>query len=155
MKYCPMCSEPLSSRVSEGKTYASCECGFTHWNNPTPVVAAIVLLNDQVVLVHHKEWPEKMLGLVTGFLEEGEDPAEAVQREVKEELNLDAKSQRLIGAYGFSQQNQVIIAYELECEGEVSLNDELDRYKLLEPTQLKPWDFGTGLAIKDWLAEQG
>lgn len=151
MKYCPDCGKAIDTREHEGRIYQACSCGFTNWNNPTPVVAAIVELNGHVILVHHKTWPEKMLGLVTGFLEEGEDPSEAVQREVAEELGLRVLSVNLIGAYGFSHQNQVIIAYHVSCEGDVVLNDELDGFKALLPEKVKPWEFGTGPAVKDWL----
>ena len=91
-------------------------------------------------------------GLVTGFLEKGEDPAEAMIRETKEELNLDVQSHSLVGAYGFAQMNQVIIAYHLVATGEIKLNEELDDYKLMEKGEIKPWNMGTGLALQDYLA---
>ena len=90
--------------------------------------------------------------MITGFLEQGEDPAEAMVRETKEELNLTVTAQRLIGAYGFEQMNQVIIAYHCEAEGSIVLNEELDDYKLVEKKDIVPWDMGTGLALKDYLA---
>jgi hypothetical protein len=64
---------------------------------------------------------------------------------------LDVQSQTLIGAYGFEQMNQVIIAYHLEATGEIRINEELDDYKLMEKSDIKPWDMGTGLALKDYL----
>ena len=152
MKYCPECANQLSLRQHEGKQYQSCEqCSFTNWNNPIPVVAAIVELNQQLVLVHNCQWPAKMLGLVSGFLEQNEVPEEAIEREVSEELGLKTDASTLIGVYGFAQQNQVIIAYHLICSGEIVLNEELDAYKLLDPDKLKAWEFGTGPAVKDWL----
>ena len=88
----------------------------------------------------------------TGFLEQNEDPEQAVVREVKEELNLNTLETNLIGAYGFSEQNQVIIAYHLICQGDVLLNHELEAYKALPFEKVKPWSFGTGLAVRDWLS---
>lgn len=155
MKYCPECASELGQREHEGRIYRSCEpCGFTHWENPTPVVAAIVELNEQIILVHNKLWPEKMLGLVSGFLERKEAPELAVAREVEEELALTVLKTELIGVYGFEQQNQLIIAYHVLCQGEVQLGDELDAYKLILPDKLKPWAIGTGPAVKDWLLQR-
>jgi len=154
MKYCPLCANELTSTEKEGKAYLTCPdagCGFIHWNNPVPVVAAIIELNDKILLVHNTSWPEKMLGLVSGFLDEKEAPNQAVQREIKEELNLDTLEVKLVGVYPFEQMNQVIIAYHARCTGEISLNEELDGYKLLEKSKLKPWNFGTGFAVRDWL----
>jgi NADH pyrophosphatase NudC (nudix superfamily) len=57
------------------------------------VVAAIIECVDRdgaVLLARNHAWPERMFALVTGFLEKGESPEEAVAREVKEEVNLDA-----------------------------------------------------------------
>ena len=62
------------------------------------------------------------------------------------------RDRRLIGAYGFEQMNQVIIAYHCEAEGSIVLNEELDNYKLVKKKDIVPWDMGTGLALKDYLA---
>ena len=113
------------------------------------------LLEGKVMLVHHVGWPEKMLGLVTGFLEAKEHPDEAIKREVKEETNLETKSLSFLGHYAFAEQNQLIMAYEAQCTGQVQLNEELDRFKLLEPEKLIPWPLGTGPAVRDWLALRG
>lgn len=155
MKYCPECAALLGERKHENRSYAACmACGFTHWDNPTPVVAALVELNDKVVLVHNKLWPKGVLGLVSGFLERSEDPELAIRREVKEELGLQCIESELIGVYGFSQQNQVIIAYHLRCQGEIVIGEELDSFKLLDPERVKAWDIGTGPAVRDWLANR-
>lgn len=155
MKYCPECGSKLAMREHEGRDYASCEpCGFTHWNNPTPVVAAIVELDGHIVLAHNKLWPPKMFGLVTGFLEEREHPDQAIAREVEEELGLIVNETSLVGAYGFEQQNQIIVAYHVRCDGEIHLGCELDAFKLIHPDKLKPWALGTGPAVKDWLEQR-
>jgi len=154
MKYCPFCANELTTTEREGKTYLACadvKCGFVHWNNPVPVVAAIIELNDKVLLAHNVSWPEKMFGLVSGFLDEKEAPDQAVKREIKEELNLNTQEVKLVGVYPFEQMNQVIIAYHAKCTGTVTLNEELDDYKLIEKSKLKAWNFGTGFAVRDWM----
>jgi NAD+ diphosphatase len=67
-------------------------CGWTHWNNPTPVLAAIVEVGGKVLLARNAAWPGKMFALITGFMEAGESPQEGIAREVKEETNLDVRS---------------------------------------------------------------
>ena len=84
-----------------------------HWDNPTPVVAAVVEYEGRVLLARNRAWPEKMFALVTGFLERDEAPAAAVLREVKEETDLDGRAAHLIGVYEFARMNQVIIAYHV------------------------------------------
>ena len=158
MKYCPQCAKPLQEVTVDNTTRTGCadeKCGYVLWNNPTPVVAAIVETEGGVVLAHNVAWPKSFYSIITGFLENGEDPLECVIRETREELGLQARTSSLIGAYGFAQQNQVIIAYHIGSEGSVTLNHELDDYKLVPPAELKSWNMGTGLAIQDWQRQQG
>ncbi|TNC79957.1 MAG: hypothetical protein C9356_16215 [Oleiphilus sp.] len=74
------------------------------------------------------------------------------QNPIQEETNLSTGKLSFIGHYSFVEQNQLIMAYAAECSGEIKLNEELDRYKLLVPENLIPWSFGTGPAVRDWLA---
>ncbi len=153
MKYCPLCKADLHEVEIDGvqRTACSASCGYVLWDNPTPVVAGIVEVEGKIVMAHNVSWPADFYSVITGFLERGEDPAEAMIRETKEELNLDTISQSLVGAYGFDYMNQVIIAYHVIAEGEIRLNEELDDYKLMAREEIKPWDMGTGLALKDFL----
>ena len=123
-----------------------------HYDNPTPVVAAIVEHEGAVLLVRRQGWPEKMFGLVTGFLERSEAPEQAVLRELREELGLEGEVVRLVGLYAFEPMNQLIVAYHLRARGEVKLGEELAGFKRIDPAKLRPWDFGTGQAVRDWLA---
>ena len=112
-------------------------CGWTHWNNPTPVLAAIVEVNGKVLLARNAAWPGKMFALITGFMEAGESPQEGVAREVKEETNLDVRSCSLVGAYEFLRMNQIIIAYHVVAEGDVRLSPELVDYRFYDLHELK------------------
>ena len=130
-------------------------CGFTHWNNPTPVLAAIVEYRGQVLLARNAAWPAKMFALITGFMEAGETPQEGIAREVKEETNLDVQSLGLVGVYDFQRMNQVIIAYHAMAEGEVKLSPELVDWRLYDLPDLKCWPAGTGYALADGLRTRG
>jgi ADP-ribose pyrophosphatase YjhB (NUDIX family) len=126
-----------------------------HWNNPTPVLAAIVQLGDQVLLARNALWPGRRFALITGFMEAGETPEDGIRREIKEETNLDVRALSLVGAYDFQRMNQVIIAYHARAEGEVRLSPELAEYKLFDLKDLICWPAGTGYALGDWLRSQG
>jgi len=155
VKYCPRCATPLESRPHAGRDRLACPsdgCGFVHWDNPLPVVAAIVEHDGCVVLARNHGWPEKMYGLVTGFLEKGETPEAGVLREVREELGVEAELIGMVGVYPFFQRNELIVAYHLRATGELVLGEELAGIKRVPPDKLRPWPFGTGLAVSDWLA---
>lgn len=158
--YCPQCATPLEmlpmqedSGIVERLRCGA--CGFTHWNNPVPVLAAIVEYQGKVLLARNALWPPKMFALITGFMEAGETAQEGIAREVKEETNLDVQSLDLVGVYDFQRMNQVIIAFHAVCTGEVRLSPELLEWRLYELHELKCWPAGTGYALADWLRTRG
>jgi NAD+ diphosphatase len=155
-RYCPQCGKDLIKKQLEGRERLCCpadSCGYVWWDNPLPVVAAVIKKDGEIILARNKEWPEKVFGLITGFLEKGETPEAAVIREVKEELGLDAEIRELIGVYPFVERNQLIIAYYLTASGEITLGNELAEIRMIPPQKLRPWQFGTGLAVRDWLTK--
>jgi len=157
-KYCPRCATPLEVVTEGALRRERCPdkaCGFVHWNNPVPVVAAIIEHGAHVLLARNKLWPEKFFGLVTGFLEKDETPEAGVLREVEEEVGLKGRIAGFVGHYGFHQMNQLIIAFHVKADGEIRLNEELAEYKLLAPEKVRPWPTGTGHAMRDWLAARG
>lgn len=155
--YCPSCNAPLVDCSIEGAQRRACSarCGFVHYDNPVPVVAAVVEHDGAVVLAHNRAWPENWYGLITGFLERGETPEQGVLREVEEELALTASAPRLIGVYTFERLNQVIIAYHVVATGPIRLNEELTDYRRVPPEKCRYWGAGTGYALRDWLISRG
>jgi NADH pyrophosphatase NudC (nudix superfamily) len=155
-RFCPQCATPLEwiSQLEDGgaKERLRCPgCGYTHWNNPTPVLAAIVQYHDQILLARNAAWPGKMFALITGFMEAGETPMGGIAREVKEETNLDCTEVNLVGVYDFQRMNQVIIAYHVVAQGTVELSPELAEYRLFDYPDIKCWPAGTGYALAEWL----
>jgi NADH pyrophosphatase NudC (nudix superfamily) len=108
-------------------------------------------MEDSVILVRNQGWPEKMFGLVTGFLERGETPEESILREVDEELGLEAEISDFVGYYPFLQMNQLILVFHLRAHGDLKLGEEIAEAKRVPIPMLRPWPFGTGPAVKDWL----
>jgi NADH pyrophosphatase NudC (nudix superfamily) len=159
-RFCPQCATPLSliTQAEDGGDKARLRCGacdYTHWNNPTPVLAAVIEYQGKVLLAQNAAWPGKMFALITGFMEAGETPQGGMSREIKEETNLDTSELNLIGVYDFQRMNQVIIAYHAVCQGEVQLSPELVDYRLMELADVKCWPAGTGYALADWLRSRG
>ena len=162
-RFCPACGtglQPIEQLEDGGlKVRLRCPaCSFTHWNNPTPVLAAVIECADQggrVLLARNAAWSGRMFALITGFMEAGETPEEGIAREVAEETSLEVLKLELIGVYDFQRMNQIIIAYHAVARGEVRLSPELVEYKLFEPTDLVCWPAGTGYALAEWLRRRG
>lgn len=157
--FCPRCGRELVDRVGRsGATRRACaaaDCRFVHRRNPTPVVAALVEHEGDLILARNAGWPEGWFALISGFLEPGEDPVAAVAREVKEELDLDVTTTTPIGNYIFEQRNEVMLCYHAIAEGTIALGEELCEFRRYQPQELRPWPRSTGLAVADWLKARG
>lgn len=162
-RFCTHCATPLEwiEAVEDGgpKQRLRCPgCGWTHWNNPVPVLAAVIECADrggQLLLARNAAWPGRMFALITGFMEAGETPEQGIRREVAEETSLQVDALKLIGVYDFQRMNQLIVAYHAVARGEVRLSPELAEYKLFEPADVRCWRAGTGYALADWLHSRG
>jgi NAD+ diphosphatase len=160
MKYCPKCAADLTQKTIGGVKRAACsqpDCGFVFWDNPIPVVAAIVEYNDRIVLARNAQWPREMFSMVTGYLERTETPESAVIREVKEELGLDGQLKAFIGHYAFARKNQLILAFAVTAYGEIQLNHEIAEVKLVAKEELDITQFAklqlTARIFQDWLGK--
>jgi NADH pyrophosphatase NudC (nudix superfamily) len=162
-RFCADCATPLAAvtLTEDGgdKTRLRCPaCGWTHWNNPTPVLAAVIECTDregQVLLARNVAWPGRFFGLITGFMEAGETPDDGIRREIAEETSLQVDSLQLLGVWDFQRMNQVIIAYHAAAHGEIRLSPELAEYKLIAPENVMCWPQGTGQALATWLRSRG
>ena len=159
-RFCPQCATPLEwlALPEDGgpKERLRCTgCAWTHWNNPTPVLAGIVQYRGQILLARNAAWSGRRFALITGFMEAGETPETGISREIAEETNLAVSALSLVGVYDFQRMNQVIIAYHAVADGEVRLSPELAEYKLYKPEDVICWPAGTGYAVADWQRRQG
>lgn len=154
LNFCPHCGSALVLGFTSGRERLVCSkpCGYVFYDNPLPVVGAIVEYDqDTVVLIQNWGWPADWFGIVTGFLEKGEAPDEAILREIREEIGLDAQIVERLGIYTFYQRNELIITYHVRASGPIRMDEEeLQAYKIVPIGQIKPWPFGTGPAVKTW-----
>lgn len=158
MKFCPRCKSDLIITVIDEIERLICsshECEFIHWNNPIPVVAAVVEHKGEIILANNVNWPDHIYSIITGFLEKGESPEQGAIREVGEELGLRTDHIELVEIYPFYRMNQIILGYYVRASGTVELNEELRSYKHVKKEDLFTWDSATGYILRDWLNSQG
>ena len=159
-RYCPNCAQPLQQIVQmedggEKSRLRCASCSWTHWNNPTPVLAAVVEYEGRILLARNAAWQGRSFALITGCMEAGETPEEGITREVLEETALTVDAVKLIGVWDFQRMNQVIIAYHVVARGQIRLSPELAEYKLFAPGDIVCWPAGTGYAVAKWLESRG
>lgn len=159
-RFCPRCASALSRGTppdaDDPRERTLCgACGWVHWDNPLPVVAALVQVGDKILLARNAAWTPGKFALIAGFLERDETPEQAVAREVAEETALKVVEHTMIGVYPFLRRNELLLVFHVRAEGEVRLSPELAEYKLVAPADLVPWPQGTGPAVGDWMRSQG
>jgi len=89
-RYCPHCATPLTVREIYRQQRPLCPaCGFVHFADPKVAVIGLVTNESQVLLVQRAINPEKgKWALPGGYMDAGEMPEDALQRELLEEVHL-------------------------------------------------------------------
>lgn len=125
------CATPLAlteAREDDGpkQRLRRLACDFNHWNNPTPVLAAIVERQESVPLARNAAWQQPMFGLITGFMEAGETPEEGMRREMAEETGLRTAAliTHPVGVHNFQRIHQVLVSYHLQAQSEMVCSPE-------------------------------
>ena len=102
-RFCPRCATELESRPSPGPDpdRPTCpNCGFVHYENPSPTVQAWIDRDGSFLALRRADEPYAgRWNMPGGFVELDESGPEAIAREVLEETGLDIEADRVIGVY--------------------------------------------------------
>jgi 8-oxo-dGTP diphosphatase len=97
-RYCPRCA----SELTRAKGRAECPaCGFVHYAQSAPAVAALVVDDaGRMLLGRRAHDPDAGLwDVLGGFLDEGEHPLDGLRRELGEETDLEVEPGAFLGAF--------------------------------------------------------
>jgi len=123
--YCHVCGGRLVRETDdEGNDRDFCRpCGRFFYDNPLPVVSAIVTMDRWILFVRRGKRPYKGLWcLPTGFAESGESIGEAVLRELEEEAGIRGRIAGLVDVDSYRSRyygDLLFLTFEVEQEGGV------------------------------------
>ncbi len=146
-KFCPRCAAQLNLEERFGKVRPVCpNCGWIHFVDPKVAAAVFLIQNDRVLLVRRVNEPFRgMWTLPAGFVNGGEDPAEAAERECLEETGLSVRVKRvydIVSGREHPRGADFVIVYEAEAlGGEMTANDDADEVEWFEMGDLPPLAF--------------
>ena len=146
-KFCPRCATQLNLEERFGKLRPVCPgCGWIHFVDPKVAAAVLVTDESRVLLVRRVNEPFRGLWtLPAGFVNGGEDPAEAAERECLEETGLSVEVKRvfdIISGREHPRGADFIIVYEAKILGGVmQASDDADAVEWFERTKLPPLAF--------------
>ncbi len=142
MKNCPVCKQLLETAELGGRARLLCaSCDFVHWDNPKPVTATLVPMDDGLVLVRRKYEPfTGYWCLPGGFIESAEHPAESAAREVFEETGLNIELNRLLEASAPGHGINVVILFYLAkpASGQLVAGDDASEVQVFHAGSLPP-----------------
>jgi ADP-ribose pyrophosphatase YjhB (NUDIX family) len=90
-------------------------------SHPRFAVTAGAIVTDQrgrVLLLKHRFRPGAGWGMPGGFIEEGEQPEDALRRELREEIGLEVEQLRLFTTRSFKNAKQVEIVFIARAVGD-------------------------------------
>lgn len=119
-------------------------CEICAFDNPKATVSAVIWHRGRILIVKRNIEPFKdKWGLPGGFLQRGETPEQALEREVQEELGCEVWNPYYFGGFPglYEWKGMVfpIIAFTYECliRGEVKLSDENSSYQWVVPEEAR------------------
>jgi 8-oxo-dGTP diphosphatase len=147
VRYCPRCGAAVVYAERFGKLRAVCpQCRWIHFADPKVAAAVLVEQDGRVLLVRRANEPFRgMWTLPAGFVDAGEDPAEAASRECLEETGLTVRINRVVDVVAGREHPRgadFIIVYAAEVlSGDLAPADDADAADWFERAQLPPLAF--------------
>lgn len=135
VNHCIRCGNAVEWRAKYGQERPVCpSCGWVHFADPKVAAGVFVEKEGKVLLVRRIHDPYR--GLWTfpaGFVNAGEDPAQAASRECMEETGLNVRVLRLLDIHAKREHPHgadFIILYQAELiDGQLLAADDVDAAK--------------------------
>jgi ADP-ribose pyrophosphatase YjhB (NUDIX family) len=149
INFCLRCGQALIDEVRFGRLRPVCpNCGWIYFADPKVAAAVLVEQAHQVLLVRRAIDPARGLWtLPAGFVDAGEDPARAAERECLEETGLQVGVTGLVDVlYGQEHPRgaHIILFYRAEIQsGALQPGDDVDQAAFFSRGQLPPLAFST------------
>ena len=153
INFCPRCGAAMVHAERFGKLRAVCpHCNWIHFSDPKVAAAVLVEQDGRVLLVRRANDPFRGLWtLPAGFVDAGEDPAEAAARECLEETGLSVHVTRVVDVIAGREHARgadFIIIYAAEIlSGDLSAADDADAADWFTRDHLPPLAFQATIKI--------
>ena len=147
INYCPRCGAAVTHAQKFGRERPVCpQCGWIYFADPKVAAAVLIEQDGRVLLVRRVNEPFRGLWtLPAGFVDAGEDPARAAERECLEETGLTVRATRVLDVIAGREHERgadFIVIYHAEIvSGNLSPADDADRAEWFPRNQLPPLAF--------------
>jgi len=155
IKYCPRCGTILTQQDRAGKLRPVCPaCDWIFFPDPKVASGVVVKRNGKVLLVRRAYNPKKgFWTLPVGYVDAGEHPARAAERECREETGLNIQTVKLLDIISDQEHPRgahIIIFYQGEViDGDLKAGDDVDKVGFYTLESLPKLAFKTTQMIFD------
>jgi len=145
--FCPRCGTAVVRQHLYGQMREVCpQCKWIHFIDPKVAAGVLVVQAERVLLVRRSGEPFRGLWtLPAGFVNAGEDPAEAAARECLEETGLSVRVTRVFDIVAGKEHPRgadFVIVYEAQViSGELQADDDADAAEWFDKNNLPPLAF--------------
>jgi len=153
VNFCPRCGIALEIQERLGRMRPTCPaCDWIYFPDPKVAVAVLVCDQEKILLVRRTNEPMRgYWTLPAGFVDAGEDPARAAERECLEETGLAVETTRLldvIAGQAHARGAHILIVYQAEkLSGTLKPGDDADKAQFFELEYLPPLAFSSTQSI--------
>ncbi|HRE25266.1 MAG TPA: NUDIX domain-containing protein [Anaerolineales bacterium] len=163
IRYCVRCGARLERREAYGAVRPVCPgCRHVHFLDPKVAVAVVVEQDGRILLIQRRGDPEAgKWSIPAGFMDAGEDPRAAAEREALEETGLIVRATTLWEVFGRTDPEEgadLLLAFRAEVVGGALVpGDDAADARFFGPQELpEAIAFGSAKAIlADWLRVPG
>ena len=147
VKFCPICGSKLIIAKRAGRDRPVCRsCDWVFFPDPKVAVVVVILRNGEVLLTRRVNTPQQgMWTFPGGFVDAGEDPASAAERECLEETGLVVKVSGLVDVFSGREHPRgadILIVYFGEIStGAIQPGDDADLADFFSLERLPPLAF--------------
>jgi 8-oxo-dGTP diphosphatase len=153
VNFCPRCGTAVTARQKLGRVRPVCpQCGWIYFADPKVAAAVLLEQDGRVLLVRRVNQPFRGLWtLPAGFVDAGEDPARAAERECLEETGLVVRTRRVLDVIAGREHPRgadFIMVFEAEVlGGELHAGDDADQAGWFDRSDLPPLAFRATQAV--------
>ncbi len=147
IKFCPRCGAEVTHEHKFGMMRPVCpQCKWIHFVDPKVAAAVLIEQDGRVLLVRRANEPFRGLWtLPAGFINGGEDPAEAAARECLEETGLSVNITRVLEVIAGREHERgadfIIVYFAEVISGELTPADDADAVAWFARNELPPLAF--------------
>ncbi len=110
-RFCVQCGNRVAP-IEAGWANQCTNCGHVDYPRTDPVVIVRVTDgNDRILLAHNTSWDRPMLSLPAGYVEAGETPRRAIERELCEEVGVAVHQFQYLGAQPWPGPRSLMLAF--------------------------------------------